>query len=159
MLINKYSYLNLYNLNVEVNYSFIDLFLGRSIGGLATSNILIIIICYIILSFTPYKKEIPIIASFSYFITLLIYSLLFKSDIILNIVNMFSGEFMYGVVFIASISHFSPISPKYRAIYAIFIGILSFIFSIIFNIYEGVFIAIIVSNIIIYLYKLIEGKK
>ena len=158
ILFNKYSYLNLYNQNIEVNYSLIDLFIGKGIGGLATSSILLVMICYVILSLNPYKKEIPIISLFSYICVMLMYSLLIKSDIILCVEDLITSEFMYGIVFIATISHYSPISPKYRTIYATLIGILSFIFNTIINIYEGVFIAIILSNLLINLYTYLERK-
>ena len=158
IVFNEYSYLNLYYQNIEVNYSLIDLFIGKSIGGIATSSILLIMICYMILSLNPYKKEIPIISLFSYICVMLIYSLFIKSDIIQCVTNLISSEFIYGIVFIATISHYSPISPNHRVIYATLIGILSFVFNIIFNIYEGVFVAIILSNILINLYLYIEGK-
>lgn len=161
IVLNKYSYLSLYDLNIETNFTTLDLFLGRSIGGLSTSNILLLLIIYLILFLNKaYKKDIPIYSFVSYFISLIIYSILFRKSIIINIKELISSEFIFGIILISTIPHFSPVENKDKIVYGLLVGILSFIFNKLTNIYEGIFIAIVISNIIIYIYqKLREVKK
>ena len=158
-ILGKYSYLTIYDLSVETNLTTLDMFLGRSYGGLATSNILLIIICYFILFLNPsYKKEIPLISLLTYFVLTIICAILFKSSIITGIKNLICSEFIYGVVFIATISFYSPLIYKDRIIYAILIGVLSFIFNNIINIFDGVFVAIFITNIIMIIYQKVGVK-
>ena len=160
LILGKYTYLSLYDLNVETNLTTLDMFLGRGIGGFATSNILLLIICYIILCFNfTYKKEIPIISIVSYFISIIIYSIIFRSNLIFNIKELINSEFIYAIILIATMSHFSPVDFKSRVIFAILVGVLSLIFNLIVNIYEGVFIAIIISNIIILIINKIQQMR
>lgn len=150
LILGKYTYLSIYDLKIETNLTTLDMFLGRGVGGLATSNILLLLICYIILCFNfTYKKEIPIISFVSYFVTLIIYSILFRSNLISNVKELINSEFIYAAIFIATMSFYSPIDFKSRIIFAILVGVFSFIFNLIINIYEGVFVAIIISNIIL----------
>ena len=158
-LLGKYSYLTIYNLNIETSLSTLDIFLGLGVGGLATTNIFLLIICYLILLLNKtYKREIPIIAIISYLLTIIISALLFKSSIIDSIKYLLSGQFIFASILIATIPMFSPIKHKARIIYAISIGILSCIFTSILNNYDSIYIAIIISNLIIYLYNFIEKR-
>jgi Na+-translocating ferredoxin:NAD+ oxidoreductase RnfD subunit len=160
IILGKYTYMSIYDLKIETNLSTLDMFLGRGVGGIATTNILLLIICYIILCFNfTYKKEIPIISFVSYFVTLIIYSILFRSNVISNIKLLVNSEFIYGAIMIATMSFYSPVDFKSRVTFAITLGVLSFIFNLIFNIYEGVFIAIIVSNIIILIINKLGDNK
>lgn len=156
-IIGKYSYLTIYDLNIETNLSTLDLFLGRGIGGLATTNILLLFICYLIMLLNnSYKKEIPVISIVSYFIILILFDIVFKNNVILDIKNLISSEFIFACIFIATISFYSPIKSKEKIIYSIILGILSFIFNKIFNIYDGVFIALLITNLIIIGYEKLE---
>ncbi len=159
LIIGKYSYLTLYDTNIETNFSTLDLFLGRGFGGIATGNILLLIICYLIMLFNEaYKKEIPIIAIASYIITLVIFDLLFKNSVVLDIKNLITNGFIFGCLFIATIPMYSPIKYKEKVIYSILIGIISFVINKIFNIYDGIYFAIIITNIIIIGYELLERR-
>ncbi|MBR1416613.1 MAG: RnfABCDGE type electron transport complex subunit D [Bacilli bacterium] len=158
-LLGKYSYLTIYDLNIETNYTTLDMFLGNGIGGIATTNIALLIICYLILCITKsYKKEIPIISLVSFFIILLLSCLIFKNNIILDIKELITSEFIYGIIFISTISFYSPIESKKKIIYAILVGVLSYLFNKIINPFEGIFFAIIVTNLIIFLYEIIEKR-
>ena len=160
IIIGKYSYMSLYDLNVETNLTALDMFLGRGIGGIATSNILLLCICYLILCFNfTYKKEIPIISFVSYFVTIIIYSILFNNNVILNIKELINSEFIFAIIAIATMSIYSPIDIKSRIIFSILVGVLSFFFNLLVNIYEGVFIAIIISNIIILIINKIGSEQ
>ena len=158
VLINSYTYQTAYSLNIETDLSTIDIFFGKGIGGLATSNVLLLIICYLILSLDKtYKKEIPFIAFITYFIILAIACFIVNKPIILEVTKFISGEFIYAIIFIATIPHYSPLSRTGKLIYAIIIGILTFFINNLTNVYEGVFISIIIVNVLnIILQKLIK---
>lgn len=158
-IIGKYSYLTIYDTNVETNFSTLDLFLGRGIGGLATSNILLLIICYFIMLLNEsFKKEIPIISIISYIITLVVFDLIVKNNVIIDIKSFITSGFTFGSIFIATIPMYSPIKHKSIVIYSVLIGIISFIINKIFNIYDSIFIAIFITNIIIVIYELLGRK-
>ena len=160
LIIGKYSYLTLYDTNIETNFSTVDLFLGRGVGALATGNIILLIICYLMmLSNEAYKREIPVIAIVSYIVTLFIFDIIVKNNIILDINNLITNGFIFGIIFIATIPMYSPIKGKSILIYSILIGVLSFIINKIFNIYDSVFIAIFIVNIILIVYEFLEGRK
>ncbi len=150
LLINKYNYLNVYELNVDTALTSFDMFMGRSIGGLGSTNTMLLIISFIIFVTIPsYKKEIPVSA----FITSLLLSIvgtLFGFGFIYNIKELLNSEFLLAIIFVATIPEYSPIKEKDKIIFGILIGALSFIFNKIFNPFEGVFIAIILANAIFY---------
>ena len=158
-IIGKYSYLTLYDTNIETNLTSMDLFLGKGVGALATSNILLIIICYFIMLLNEsYKKEIPLISIISYIIALIVFDIIVKNNVVLDIKNLLTNGFIFGVIFIATIPMFSPIKYKKTIIYSILIGVISFIINKIFNIYDSIFIAIFITNIIIVIYELLERR-
>jgi Na+-translocating ferredoxin:NAD+ oxidoreductase RnfD subunit len=127
------------------------MFLGRSIGGIGTTSTLLIVVCYLnFLTIPSYKKEIPIIAFLTY-LMLIILSCLFNYNFISEMKIILNSEFIFGLVFIATIPYYSPIINKDKYIYSLLIGIFSFIFNKIVNPYEGVFIGVILSNLILYL--------
>ena len=150
LLINKYNYLNVYELNVDTALTSFDMFLGRSIGGLGSTNTMLLLISFIrFVTIPSYKKEIPVSA----FITSLLLSIvgtLFGFGFIYNIKELLNSEFLLAIIFVATIPEYSPIKEKDKIIFGILIGALSFIFNKIFNPFEGVFIAIILANAIFY---------
>ena len=103
-----------------------------------------------------YKKEIPVFSMISYLIVLVLFDILFNQNIIIDIKNLITSEFIFGVILIATIPMFSPIKDKEKIIYSILIGILSFIFNKLLNIIDGVFIAIFITDIIMIGYKKLE---
>lgn len=150
LLLNKYNYFNIYEMNVDTALTTLDMFMGRSIGGIGTTNSLLLIITFIIFLMMPsYKKEIPISA----FITSLILSVfgtLFGFGFIYNIKELLNSEFLFAIIFLATIPEYSPIKDNDKIIYGCIIGLFCFIFNKIINPFEGVFIAIVIANIIFY---------
>src|SRR5574344_1639584 len=137
VIFNVYNYSNTYELNVDTALTTFDLFMGRSIGGIGTTNSLLLIISYIVLSFNAaYKKDIPVIALAVYFM-MMIFSSCFSQNIIFNIKELLNSEFLFVTIFIATIPNYSPIVKNERILYAILIGILSFIFAKLINPFEG----------------------
>ena len=156
IIFNKYNYMNIYELSIERNLNTFDLILGRGIGGIATNNIILILICFLILFNAIHKKEIVFISFLSYLFTMLIGSVILHNVFSQEINNLITSEFIYAIVFIASMSHFTPLRYKEKIVYAITIGILSYIFNHLINNYDGVFYAIILANIVVILYKKLE---
>ena len=153
-LLGYYEYKNMYELSIDTSINMFDMFLGRSIGGMGTTNHLLLIITYIIFMFLPsYKREIPMFSFITYIIILVI-SLMFNNSFISSINDLINGEFLYGIIFIATIPNYSYITIKDRVIFGILIGIFSFISIKIINPFEGVFVGIFIANLIMYsLYK------
>ena len=148
ILLNNYTYQNVYETNIDTSLSYLDMFFGRSIGGIGTINhFLIIITFFILLSIKSYKKEITISSFITYGICIII-SLFFKFNLYQNINIILNGSLLFGIVFIATIPYYSPIMFKDKIIYGILIGVFSFIFNYLINSYEGVLVAILIANII-----------
>lgn len=155
--IGKYSYLTIYDNLIETNFNTFDLFIGRGYGGIGISNIFLLLICYLIMFFNKaYKKDIPLIAFVSYIISLILFDLIFKNSIIIDIKYLLTNAFIFGIIFIATIPIYSPIKHKEIILYSCLIGILSFLINKIFNLYDSVFIAIFFANLVIICYKKLE---
>lgn len=150
-----YTYQNSFEILKNYSYTFLDLFFGRSVGGISSTSFLYAIISYIILSSSIYyKKEIPIISIIVYSFLSLILCFI-KQDISLYTVNL-SG-ILYALIFIAPLMKYSCYSKKGIVIDSIILGIFTFVFIIIINNYEGVFLALFIISIINgYIDKLFE---
>ena len=158
-LLGYYGYKNMYELNVDTAINGFDMFFGRSIGGIGTTNHFLLIICYTILFINPsYKRDIPLISLAAYTVMIII-SLIFSNDIGTILYNLVNSEFLFGIIFIATIPNYSPIVLKDKHIYAIIIGIFSFLCDKYINPFEGVFIGIFVANMIMYIIYKIRGIK
>lgn len=157
LLINSYSYLNIGEKLDKFNYNLLDIFIGHGIGGIATTSALILIFSLIVLALNKfYKKIIPIIASLTYILIIFIYIILFNNydylDLLLN------GTVYFSFIFIAPDLYITPVSTKGMIIYALIIGILTSIISIIFNIYEAGYVSIFITSLLIPLINKIINK-
>lgn len=148
LVFSNYSYANALESSGLFQYTFIDSLFGSNISGLFISNIILILISFIIFSFDYYyKKEIPLISYGTYLIVLIIYTI-FKGDLAYFLQHIFLADILFSLIMIATLSCFSPYTIKEKTLYGIAIGILILPFSILFNYHEGVFIAILITNII-----------
>lgn len=158
LLLQSYTYQNNLESSALFQYSFIDSIAGHNISGLFTSNIILIIISLLILCTDEYyKKEIPIYSYGIYAIVLTFYTFI-KQDTVFLIQNLFSSNILFGLVFIASLSCYTPYSKRTKFIYSSIIGITILPFSLITNFFEGVYISIIFVNILMFGYSLITKK-
>ena len=158
IILGNYSYSNIYELNIDTSLNFFDMFMGRSIGCIGTTNHFMIIISFLILLTTKsFKKEIPLTSLITYIICIII-SILFKFNIFNNLDMLLNSTYLFGITFIATIPNFSPVSIKGKIIYGISVGLFSFILNHLINPFEGVFISIIIANILIIFYNKL-GKK
>jgi hypothetical protein len=148
VLTAKYNYLSIYETTVETSLTTLDMFLGRNIGGIGTTNILLLLISFITLLTLPsYKREIPIYTIAAYFILMIIGSL-FKLSFINEFKLLISSEVIYGSIFIATIPEYSPIEEKSKIINGIILGIFAYLFNHLGLVYESIFIAIILTNLL-----------
>ena len=144
--LNRYTYLNSLEELDRYSYNLLDIFFGRGISGISSSAIFLILICYgIFCTNYYYKKEIPIISFAIYIVVSFIYKILFSK------VMIFNSMILFAMVFIAPLLKLSPASFIARVVYAVIVGILTFICTYFINMYEGVFIAIFISSILNYI--------
>ena len=142
---NGINYANIYEQTKNISYTLYNSFFGKTIGGYGSTSIFLILLAYIYLcTKIHYKKEIPIYSIFSFTIFGTLYLAISKNNPI-NIINiLITSNIIFVLVFIASIPFYSPVSKEGTIIYSILNGVLSFLNAI--NIYEGAFIAIIVTS-------------
>lgn len=146
--IGKYNYLSIYQEQVSSIYTASDLIWGATIGTIGSNNIVILLICYILLSnISVYKKDIPWYAMFGFSLALGIYGLINHN--LVNLIKLtLNSPVLFSFIFVSAISISSPIGKKLRKIYGLLVGLLTFLFLQI-NPYEASIIAIIITNLII----------
>ena len=118
-----------------------DLFFGRSIGGICSSNIFLGIIFFLInSSINNYKWSSSLISIGTY----LLLALCFKENpnILLN------SNLYLALIIVLPIDMYSPRKNNSLYIYSIIVGISTFIFTVYINVYYGVFIGILLSSLI-----------
>jgi len=142
----RISYLNLFEQNIPQALEFMDMFLGRGHGGIFTTSVFFCLIGYLFLSrSTLYKKEIPLYMIGVYGILTLAFGLIFgNSEYVWHYI--FNNMVFFSAVFIAPEMVSSPYTKKGKIYYGIILGILTFLAVHFINIYEGVFIAIIIAG-------------
>lgn len=146
--IGKYNYLSIYQEQVSSIYTASDLIWGATIGTIGSNNIVILLICYILLSnISVYKKDIPWYAMFGFSLALGIYGLINHN--LINLIKLtLNSPVLFSFIFVSAISISSPIGKKLRKIYGLLVGLLTFLFLQI-NPYEASIISIIITNLII----------
>ena len=152
---------NFYNAiesKMPIFYQTLDVFLGKSVGGVGITSIILMFICLIILCTRfYYKKEIPFITIGTYSLLTLIYSLSkADSNLFLNLLN---SSVIYVSIFYMPFNNYSPIKYNYQIIYAIIGGILIFIGTYFINNITGAFIGGFLTNILFYLIEILSKKK
>ena len=126
-IFNKFTFLNIYESSSNFNMNAIDYLFGKGSGGIFTTNIILLVISFIILyNNSFYKKDIPIIATITFSILTIIYCLINNS--IGNILDMlFTNGILFSFVYIATDSISSSYTKKGIVIYSILIGLITFI--------------------------------
>lgn len=155
LIFGGYTYSNLAEANNIYAYNLLDIICGRNTGGIASTNMLLGIIIYALLSIlTNYKKNIPFYCYISYLLlSLLIMVITHNFDY--NIV--FSSTVIMSFIFVAPETTSSPYTRVGQLIYGIFIGLITAIVSIWLP-YEGVFIAILFASLGIDIFDRIGRK-
>lgn len=160
--LNKYNYANLLEDSNLFVYSYIDTIFGHNVSGIFTSNTFLLLLFFGILNFDIYYKSIITYYSYGmYLLTLVIYAFI-KSDMTFILGNIFNSTILFSLIILAPLPTFSPYSPKKMALYSIILGILILPFSLLTNFFEGVYIALLIVNIIfifINYYQVLKFKK
>ncbi len=149
------NYANIIENNNQIFYKTIDIFLGKNIGGVAITNILLLIISLIFLCTSfYYKKEIALITLVTY-LGLTFFGSIINDDANLFI-NLLNSSVFYNSIFLIPFNNYSPINKKNQIFYALFSGICIFIGK---NSISGVFLAAFISNTIFYLIDILSKKR
>ena len=158
MYIVHADFLNKIESSMPIFYKTLDVFLGRSIGGIGITSIILMFICLIILCTRfYYKKEISFITIGIYSLLTLIYSLS-KSDSNLFL-NLLNSSVIFVSIFYLPFNNYSPIKYNYQIFYAIIAGILIFICTYFINTITGPFIGGFIANILFYLIEILSKNK
>ena len=142
-LFKGFTYLNPLEAKFNYSFTFLDLLMGRNIGGISSTSIIFSLVAFYILTFNfYYKKDIPVFINFVYLFLAVLYYLITKDNsYILN------SEMIFASVFVATLPVYSPYKRITQILYSIFIGILTFIIAIIFDKVIAVYIAILIVSI------------
>ena len=153
------SFLNHYEVLNNQSYSIIDFLLGFSVGGIGSSNILLILIGLAILSFTTYyKKDIAITGVVLYTICFLWG--LATGNSFNELINLLcSYSVIFAIVYILPINEYSPKKDTSRYIYTALICFISFILVFFIKCPFAVYIAILSVNIMDIFKKIILKKR
>ena len=136
---------------VEISYPYLygtlDTFFGRSVGALGTTSIFLILISYgVLCSNYYYKKELPIYILGSFFMLEIIYVLLIShTNLLLELLN---SHMFFAAIFLAPMKSKSPAEAKDLVIYGIAIGIGGFLISTFANITDGIYMILLLAQII-----------
>lgn len=126
-IFGEFTFLNIYESSNNFKMDAIDYMFGRGSGGMFTTNIILLVISFIVLYTSKiYKRNIAIFAIITFIILCIIYCL-FNNNIG-NIMNMlFTNGILFSFIFIAT----DPISSSYTKngtiIYGIVVGLFTFL--------------------------------
>jgi len=142
-LINDFTFLSPLEQNYSFSYEFIDLLVGRNVGGLCTTSIFFTLISYIILiNNYYYKKDIPLSINLTYLALIGIYSIISS-----NTNYLLNSELIFASIFVSTLPEYSPYKVNNQIIYGIVIGVISFILTITFNSVISIYIATFVMSL------------
>lgn len=155
ILLKNYEYRNLMEINYKFSYNYFDLLFGHQIGGWASTNIILALVIFLILS---YRQDVKSKVATSSIFTYLIVSLgfcLFKHQFIFG--DVLNANVFFALLLVAPEDMSSPTSAKGMLLYGITTGILTFILSYKINYFEGVYIAILINSLFLNLYEKIAN--
>ena len=126
-LTNKFTFLNIYESSSNFNMTAIDYLFGKGSGGIFTTNILLLIISFIILyNLKTYKRFIPIISTIIFSILTIIYCII--NNNIGSILEMiFTNGILFSFIYVGTESVSSSYTKKGIVIYGILVGIMTFL--------------------------------
>lgn len=153
-LLSLYNNANLYERSIDITLDVSDYFIGKGIGGIGTTSVLLSLVGFIILLFNRYyKKDIPIACFIGYaLVGLIIY---FVGGISFNtlLINTFSSGFVFATVFVASVSTATPVVRSGRILYGLLVGVLSAVFVNALKFNLGIYIVILVLGLLCKLFN------
>ena len=159
LILNSYEYANINEINSTYAISIIDILFGRGIGGVASTSILLILIGFLLLlTDYYYKKEIPLIAIFSYVsVTFGAYFIIKDFNVILA--NLFNAAPLFAFVFIAPLSKYSSYTLTGKVLFGILVGLITALLVFFIGPMEAPIIAILVVSIFANLLDKLDRQK
>ena len=150
-IFGKFSFLNLYESSTKFNMNGIDYLFGKGSGGIFTTNILLLTISFVILYLNKiYKRTIPVVSIIVFTICTVIYCIV-DNNIIRVFEMLFTNGILFSFIFIATDSISSSYTKYGQFIYAVIVGILTFILYLIqpaLASFGAIFVASILSEVI-----------
>lgn len=143
-LVGEFTFLNPMENKFVYNFEFLDYLFGRNIGGISSTSIILSLISFAyLLNNFYYKKDIPFIINLTYLICAFLYFIITN-----NVSLLLNSELIFASVFIAPLPEFSPYKKEHQIIYAILIGITSFMISLFLNKVIAIYISIFLVSFI-----------
>lgn len=140
LLFSVYSYENnLESMNIYA-FNIFDLMWGRNIGGLGSTSIILSVIIMLILAIINNYKYIICVGAIS---TLVIFSLIFHEYSF-----FITSAGLVPIIFVATDLESTPVSKKWCLVNGIIVGLVGFFLMKYVNIYEGMFLSILICNVI-----------
>jgi len=141
-IFNDFTFKSILEENYSYSFSFLDLLMGRSIGGIASTSVLFSLMGYIVLiNNFYYKKDIPFVINITYLILAIIYFVITS-----NSAFLLNGDLIFASIFISSLPEFSPYKNTNQILYSVLIGIISFVVAITFNSIISIYMATLVLS-------------
>lgn len=143
LVLQNFDYMNIYESNKLFEYNILDYIIGKNVGGIASTNILINLLVFVLLSVTNNTKtSIGILSMLTSLFLFSIYCMFAN----VNIGNVF---FQYGYIFIFTFVATDYVTSSYTIlgmrIFGIVVGVLTFAFYFV-NPILAPFIAVLLTS-------------
>ena len=150
-LFGKFSFLNVYEVSKNFNMNAIDYMFGRGSGGIFTTNIILLVISFIVLFYSKvYKRNIAVFSIITFVLLTVIYSIIINNPS--NIMNMlFTNGILFSFIFISTEPVSSCYTKKGKIIFGVVVGVLTFLLYLVnssLSSFGGILIASILNSII-----------
>lgn len=157
-LIFQIPYENLIENTTPYLYGILDLFLGRSVGNLGTTSIILLIVLYLFLNLDfYYKKDLPIYALVTFFFFSFIYSLFHPGYLFIR--EFLNSHLWFTAIVLLPSNDYSPATKNGRILYGILFGFLSFVFLSFLNIIDGCYYLLVFFQLLLPLVRYLWIKK
>ena len=158
MVVLGLTYENSLEMGASYYYGPIDLLFGRSVGNFGTTNIILLLFLGAVfwLDFY-YKREIPFYVYATYFLCAFVYQFIDESFLLLN--ALLSSHVFVCAIFFAPLNKYSPALERTSHIYAIFIGVVMFFFSVVFSFVDGPYYAVAIGQVLFFMIEKIKFSK
>ncbi len=133
-------------LEQTTNYSFdyFDLLMGRQIGGIASTSIIISLVIYFFLYLSKNIKSIIPLVSYGTYFFLMGTVLLIQKEF--NFSLLFNANVIFALIFVATEAISSPNTRVGKIIYGVVVGILTVVLSYLLNPLVGPYMAILLAS-------------
>ena len=145
MFLKNNTFANIMENSNIFNYSFLDYLLGKGVGGVGNTLLILSLISYGILTCNnEYKKQIPTVFLITFYVLITI-----KSFITGNAdVNLFiNNNVIFGAIFMLPLSVYSPYFRGSIYVYGVLMAILTFLLSFI-DINLAIYLVIFIGSVI-----------